>query len=253
MKQSCGKATNQPDEDEPFLQLSRKRAAGWAAAVLFISAWTFVLGVLVGRGTAPVHFDMDRLQKELLALKSQVLEKERESIREDAEALAERPAVDFYDVLKEEKIDPSVSLPPPPAPSQPKSPPKPPETAAAPVVPTKEEKPVKTAAKDIKPKPKTLPVEKKPVADSLKKSVLDNPETFNQVIQVAATRDSASADQLVLRLKKSGYPAFIVAGQNAKKENWYRVRIRGFSNREEAVGKLAAIRREFPGALLINR
>ncbi len=243
MKKTCGKTTGLPDEGEPFLQLSKKRAVGWAAIVLFISVWTFVLGVLVGRGTAPVHFDMDRLQQELIALKSQMLEKERETIRKDAESLDSKQAVDFYDVLKEDKVDASVSYAKLKSRPQPQPQPQP----KAPVVP------VKTAAKDMQSKPKTVPIEKKTVAETPKTPTLENPETAKHVIQVAATRDPAAADQLVARLKKSGYPAFRVVAQNAKKDTWYRVRVGSFSNREEAAGPLAAIRKEYPGALLVNR
>ena len=37
--------------------------------IFFVSIWMFILGVFVGRGTAPVQFDIEELQKELAALK----------------------------------------------------------------------------------------------------------------------------------------------------------------------------------------
>jgi hypothetical protein len=46
-----------------------KIAWGKALLVLFVAAWMFVLGVLVGRGSAPVHFDIMELQKELETLR----------------------------------------------------------------------------------------------------------------------------------------------------------------------------------------
>jgi hypothetical protein len=40
----------------------------------------FVLGVMVGRGTAPVHFDTQALQEELAALRDAMMKKEREAV-----------------------------------------------------------------------------------------------------------------------------------------------------------------------------
>ena len=48
------------------------RFKGWAVKyglLIFVSAWMFVLGVLVGRGTAPVKFKTNDLSEELLTLK----------------------------------------------------------------------------------------------------------------------------------------------------------------------------------------
>lgn len=59
--------------------------------LFFVSAWMFFLGILVGRGTAPVSFDTTGFQAALarLALESKV-----------APVLPEAADLDFYDVLK---------------------------------------------------------------------------------------------------------------------------------------------------------
>ncbi|MGB9437954.1 MAG: hypothetical protein WCB15_08435, partial [Desulfobacterales bacterium] len=50
---------------KPFLVLSRRAMAGWACFIFCVCAWMFVIGVLVGRGTAPVSFDIAGIQKKL--------------------------------------------------------------------------------------------------------------------------------------------------------------------------------------------
>ena len=59
-----------------------KRRIAWGRYLLvfFVAAWMFVLGVLVGRGTAPVHFDTQALQEELAALRDAMMKKEREAV-----------------------------------------------------------------------------------------------------------------------------------------------------------------------------
>ena len=58
------------------LQLTRKGVWFWIVSIFFISAWMFALGILVGRGTAPVRFDIHQLQKELAELKKKTLKEE---------------------------------------------------------------------------------------------------------------------------------------------------------------------------------
>jgi len=80
-----------------LLQMTRKGVFLGICLVFFISAWMFVLGVLVGRGTAPVQFDIEALQKELIALKESIIKQEQENLHADA-ALA-----DFYEGQKSAK------------------------------------------------------------------------------------------------------------------------------------------------------
>ncbi|MGD8943588.1 MAG: hypothetical protein PVJ37_10000, partial [Desulfobacterales bacterium] len=56
-----------PEFKKPFIVLTRKKIAGWLVLILFVCAWMFVLGVLVGRGTAPLKFDLAALQKKITA------------------------------------------------------------------------------------------------------------------------------------------------------------------------------------------
>ena len=51
----------QQEFKKPFLVLSRRKLFGWGVGIFFLCAWMFVLGVLVGRDTAPVKFDIKKL------------------------------------------------------------------------------------------------------------------------------------------------------------------------------------------------
>ena len=78
----------------------RKNTFFWVFLIFFISAWMFVLGILVGRGTAPVHFDIEKLQKELAALKEDLLRKEIKRYKIDQPDTAGKPDLGFHEALK---------------------------------------------------------------------------------------------------------------------------------------------------------
>jgi len=72
--------TNKKDKKKPSLQFVPKEPSVWIFLIIFVSAWMFVLGVLVGRDTVPVKFDIEKLQKELVALKEAVIRKEQKTV-----------------------------------------------------------------------------------------------------------------------------------------------------------------------------
>ena len=53
---------------KPSNTTSRRARVGWVVAVFFIAAWMFGMGVMVGRETAPVRFDLNQLKKTLESL-----------------------------------------------------------------------------------------------------------------------------------------------------------------------------------------
>jgi len=74
---------------------------GWLWTVFFVSAGMFVIGILVGRGTAPVRFDIAALQKELAALKAQALKAEAQRYKIDSGAGGPQgEGIDFHEALK---------------------------------------------------------------------------------------------------------------------------------------------------------
>ena len=70
---------------------TRKGLIPWIGLTLFVCAWMFVLGILVGREMVPVKFDIEKLQNDLAALKEAVIKKELDQyIRRLRAAYAER-------------------------------------------------------------------------------------------------------------------------------------------------------------------
>lgn len=61
----------------------------------------------------------------------------------------------------------------------------------------------------------------------------DSPGKF-YTIQVGIMKDKASADTLLLKLKKSGYSAYMASSETSGKGGLYKVRLGTFSNKEDA-------------------
>ncbi|WP_054700325.1 hypothetical protein [Desulfosarcina cetonica] len=87
------------------------KAWGRYLLVFFLAAWMFVLGVLVGRGTAPVTFDIRALEKELLLLRKAAMHEEREQMKE-----ALGGEVEFYERLPSDAPESTDAIPPLPKP-----------------------------------------------------------------------------------------------------------------------------------------
>ncbi len=182
------------------IQMTRKQAAGWAVILFLISASMFALGVFVGRGTAPVTFDTKKLEKELASLKEAVIKKEQERFKINTDDIDNKIRLSFYEVLKETKK--SFKIDPP-------------------------ENTKKTAVK------KPLKIVKSKKASSPEKKISGGRLT----IQVASLKDKKTALNMVARLKKKGYTAYLVSAEVPGKGTWYRVRIGSFNTREET-GKI---------------
>ena len=209
------------------------RSAGksrrWAV-LLVVSVWMFGLGVLVGRGTAPVHFDIEALQTELSELRQAVLDKEKSRFRIfDDEADRKGKELEFYENLKksapEEKTAPKV-----------KKSPKPPPAAERP---------------SAKPKTEAAGAKTEPVpglgADTV--SAGEKPYT----IQVASVKEERSAAAMVDRLQVLGYPAYRERADIEGKGTWHRVRIGSFVDAADAARTLKRLKAAKLKPLLIRK
>jgi cell division septation protein DedD len=214
MKKKETQAASEPEE-AAGPPPPRKGSWAWPVLLLFASAWMFVLGVLVGRGTAPVRFDIEKMHKELGALREAVIKKEQDRYKIDLEALVNQKDLGFYDALKSNRE-------PPPIPDAPAEPRPRPEPARAQV-------------------PPQAPVNPEPVKPPEKKTE-SPPAAFT--IQTAAFKDSKIAGRTVEGLKKKGYPAYVSPSEIPGKGVWYRVRVGGFSSREEAQNVLDRLKKE---------
>ncbi|MGB7919114.1 MAG: SPOR domain-containing protein [Desulfobacterales bacterium] len=220
---------------------TRRIAWGRYGAIVLIAAWMFGLGVLVGRGTAPVKFDIQKLTRELENLIAADVKKQLEPVELETAETKTKTELEFYEELK--KNGPVAPDPPPRnASRQPKENPPPDTVSREEDSPPLEQKvPASTAASK---KSVTKPVgqsagENPRPANAAADQPLDN--TGNVTIQAASLKDLAEADAMVKKLKNRGYPAYKTIAVVPGKGIWFRIRVGRYSSRESAgdvVGKL---------------
>jgi cell division septation protein DedD len=212
------KSKNAPANNKPLVELKLKGIIGWTGLFFFVSAWMFVLGVFVGRGTAPVSFDINSLQEELAALKEAVLKKEQ-AWDKRVSSLDKGEELGFHKdlaVTSKEEITGTVTPP--------------------------------------KVKKRTLSKNKTVKSEIQKKAGrTDAVPEKKLTIQVAAFKDAKMAENLVDELKKKGFPAYKVIGKNPQKGIWYRVRVGAFKNKAGASDMLQRLKMYNKQAMLVNR
>ena len=210
---------------------TRKGLIPWIGLTLFVCAWMFVLGILVGREMVPVKFDIEKLQNELAALKEAVIKKELDQYKIDSNIDDSKTKMEFYETLNKTGGEAGLKN----------------NTIER----QKKSEPEKTASLQEKKMPtqKTGPAPKVKTSDSEKASQNNNKFT----IQVASLKDSGIADKLVNQLKKGGYPAYRSIGKIPGKGIWYRVRIGYFNSRSEAAPTLQRLKKEKIDAIIVQR
>ncbi len=198
---------------------SGKKYLIWSGIIVFVSTWMFVLGILVGRGTAPVHFDIEKLQNELTALKEAVLKKERKRFSVQPDAFDKGQELGFYEALKERDV-PGVSQ------------------------------------KMIRPKKRITRTPPAIIQPQLRKraaSASQEPKPKKKVaIQVASLKDPRAADKMVAKFKRMGYPAYRVIGKIPNRGIWYRVRIGSYSGRSQAKEMLITLRKDKVKGIIVD-
>jgi len=96
-KKASGKGSRFP------LRLTGKQLFLWLGLAFLAMAWMFTLGILVGRGLSPVRFDVQKLKKELMALKQEVLKRDQARFKIETDKLSGNPDLDFYKILTDKK------------------------------------------------------------------------------------------------------------------------------------------------------
>ena len=231
---------------KPFLVLSRRAIAGWLAVFFFICAWMFAVGVLVGRGTAPIKFDISELQKKLEIAREDSRQKDQGSPLEQPESIKDKTDLDFYEALKDGRDDAKIA-------------PKPPESAMNKKVdpqPPPEEKPPRPVKESLKKKTISRKMDKAGVepttaesaktAEPLKNDLkgAGKPVDTPYAIQVAAFKEAGEADKLVAELKQIGFPAYRAIGKVPGQGIWFRVRVGEYSSKAEAGAELSKLKDE---------
>ena len=244
--------TNTKPKRKPVWQLSRRGVYGTIALVLAACAWTFFLGVLVGRGTAPVHFDMEKLGQDLQALREQVQQHQAQQLQTYSEAVESKSDLDFYEDLKASgenlSIDPNLTRSPPQ-----------PTAVAAPSAPTDTSEtkelggiPVKRRMAGLQPKKPSVTGNPNPALNASAAGSGTAPAgAFT--LQVASLRDSKVADEMVARLRREGYQVTRSGVSIPGKGRWYRVQVGRFRDRQAAAATIDALESKGLKPILVSR
>ncbi len=197
---------------KPLLVLSRGAIIGWSCFIFFVCAWMFVIGVLVGRGTAPVKFDIAGIQKKLEASQEDLKNKEKSRSQGKSGIVKDKTKLDFYEALRDNRKDTQIAKK------------KPPLTiggeAKKKII--KKAEPTESGA--------GKPSQKPPIASKSK----TRPPVTTYTIQVASLKNARDADRLVAELKKKGFHAQRVIGKIPGKGIWYRIRIGDYKSMTSA-------------------
>ena len=223
----------QADKDNLSLKSTRKGTTLWLCIIFFVSAWMFVLGVLVGRGTAPVYFDIESLQKELTALKEAVQKKEQQWYKNRSDTASDKPGLEFHEALIKNRIEPRPGL-----------------DTSRPAKPAANLKKVPVPA--IKKRPESKPDPPESVKGRKFASGNDN-TAGNFTVQVAASREANFADVKVAELSRKGYPAYRTTGTVPGQGTWYRIRIGSFKDRTSASRMLERLKRENIKGIIVQK
>lgn len=193
-------------EEAPVQTTAGRFPRRWLLWLVVVAGANFFLGVLVGRGTSPLRFDIQALQKEIAALAETQTRSEIEHFRESMSGSGKDQPLDFYDVLKQD----DKPLP-------------------APV-------PVGKDVAQKAPVPKPAPVSAA-AAEQAAKGAVEAPAPKNAKgpsVQVAAMREAEAAQRIVERLNSQGFAARSVRTTTADRGTWYRVRVGPFADRQAA-------------------
>lgn len=221
---------NKNSGKKAFITLTGKGVAGWVVAVLIISAWMFGMGVMVGRGTAPIAFDLDQLKRTLESMQKSAQQVAKGGPRPAPSEMKNKTDLGFYESLpknREETDLPNIAPPPPaaarPEPAAPKPAESPPAAKAEKPAPA----PAPAAPSASAPPPTAAPAPGKPLT-----------------VQVAAVKSEAEARQLSEKLRQRGYASYVEPVAVPEKGTWYRVRMGEFPSKEFARSTMERLQKD---------
>jgi cell division septation protein DedD len=226
------------------IQISRRGLFIWIGLIVFISFWMFILGVMVGRGLAPVNLETGKLEQELAELKSQTLQKKQETAASHtAGQTDEKSQLGFYEALKNPGKETAFR------PAKPATSPAP-KPAVKPLMRTQKPPPKASAPSVREPEPSTTKQAAPKAASNT------NPEKASDTgyfaVQVASVQDLKGADKLVAELRDKGYHAYRVRSEVGGKGVWYRIRVGGFEDRNAAANMLKKLKDDKYGGMVVS-
>lgn len=214
-----------PSEQKETRHQKKRGLPFWV--VFIICGWMFFLGVLVGRGTSPVTFDINELEKKIVELKKSALKSQETDLPATGSLSADtKSELEFYEELKiPEKYH------------------------KIPYIEAKPKTPVINPKETESRKPEINSASPSPIPEPAKQ--LEKPGK-NYSIQVASLKDPTDANRLVEEFKRRGYPAYRVSAEVRNTGVWHRVRIGPFKSQSEANRILFTVNQKNQGALILE-
>jgi cell division protein FtsN len=214
---------------KPSIALTRKAVVGWVVVVFIISAWMFGVGVMVGRGTAPIGFDLDQLKRSIESLQKAAQQAPKSGPRPQPSEMKNKTDLGFYESLPKNREDadlPNIAPAPP--------------TAAKPEAGSSKPTEAPANAKVEKPAPAPAP----PAAPASGQSSAPPAPGKPLTVQIAAVKSEEEARQLSERLRQRGYAAYIEPIAIPEKGTWYRVRMGEFPSKEFARSTMERLQKD---------
>ncbi|MDJ0723366.1 MAG: SPOR domain-containing protein [Desulfobacterales bacterium] len=232
-----------PPKRRVYLQLSRRGAYGSLLLIVLACAWMFFVGVLVGRGTSPIQFDMEALSREIAALKASSEERRRQQLDSYAAALEDQSTLDVYEELKRADdgltIDPSLNrqIPEPSVGTeQPAAGTA--EPGAPPVIRRRQGLRGKGPGRsglDVRPSARAGT---SPPTKAGRETRTPVEPRGRMTLQVAAVKDVDVARKMVAELRAQGFDAYRSTATTGGQATWHRVRVGRFTDRQAAAATM---------------
>lgn len=261
-----------PKKPAPFLTIDNTNMPGWLMSCFFVCGCMFFLGVLVGRNTAPVQFDVDLLEEKLSNLQVSVLNQKNPEKSKNPKQKNQNPDLtaepelsivydDIIDKLTDKGNSPEIYeqyVPPVFTPKYTKTPPtkqKPtpvkktgapePEKQAVTSKPTVKSEPVAVLKPEIRSHPSAVAAPSvqpesitggksiPAIKQDMLKITKSKPTDQRFAIQVASLKSPEKAKLLMNKFKEKGYPAFCQCSE-INGATWHRVRIGPYPDRAMA-------------------
>ncbi len=186
-----------------------QRLLGW----LLLCVFMFTVGVLVGRGTAPVQFDVPSIQAHLKSLRDKAYEEAVKYYKIENGAPEDKTSLKYREALR---------------------------------TPADLDNDIQVAPKSSK-KPATPSLPSKPTAPE------KNAESGIYLLQIASMKDGEAAEALAEKIRKRGYSAYSEPVEISEKGTWYRVRIGDYPDSRSVEKVQAALGQIGREALVIRK
>jgi cell division protein FtsN len=184
---------------------------GW----LLLSAFMFTVGVFVGRGTAPVQFDIPDLQERLKSLRETAYREAVKLYKIERDTTDDKHPLKYREVLRK-PADPAAGIKKAPQAVTAKNPPSSKKDAASP-------------------------------------STERNDSGRGYLLQVASMKDGEAAAKLVEKLKQRGHPAYRESITMPDSGMWYRVRVGDYADRDAVEKARAALGPMGQSSMIISK